>query len=143
MMKTVKHVRLLAGLSAAAFAALFGTGAWAQAAASAPSRAEVKQETRDAAKSGKLTPAGEGGMEKQSVTGSTRTRSERKAETLEARKKGELKPAGQALYEGNMSQQKAMTKSTKTRAERKAETQQAAKEKKLTPAGEAAEPAKK
>lgn len=114
----------------------------AQTAASAPSRAEVKSETKAAQKSGQLMPAGEGKPQDKAAA-STKTHTERKAETMEARKKGQLKPGGEATYDSSMSQNKAMAGSTKTRAERKDETKQAAKEKKLMPAGEAGEPAKK
>jgi hypothetical protein len=114
----------------------------AQTAASAPSRTEVKADTKAAQKSGQLMPAGEGKPQDKPAA-STKTRAERKAETQEARKQGQLKPPGQAMYDSNMSQSKATAGSTKTRAERKQETQQAAKDKKLMPAGEAGDAPKK
>lgn len=117
--------------------AVVATFCWqsAMAQASAPlSRAEVKAETRDAEKSGKLTPAGQGGAPAAApAAGPTKTRAQRKAETIEARKAGTLAPAG--------STQKAdvadrLKPTTKTRAERKAETREAAKKGELVPAGE-------
>jgi hypothetical protein len=135
-MNTIHTTRLLAGMAGIAFAALW-PAAYAQTDSKPATRAEVKEETRAANKTGQLLPSGEvNAADKQKPTASTKTRAQRKAETLEAAKKGDLQSPGQNLYKTNMSQQKATAGSTKTRAERKAETKQAAKEGQLPPAGE-------
>lgn len=118
------------------------TGVLASGLASAQSgdaptpRADVKAETRAAAKANRLTPAGEGAAPTPATTAkSTKTRAQRKGETLASAKAGELQPAGDA---GLWKTQRAetSTKSTKTRAQRKAEILQAAKDHSSTPAGE-------
>jgi hypothetical protein len=140
-MKTIHPNRLIAGVAALAVGALWPV-AFAQTETKAPTREEVKQETRAANKARKLMPAGEATPVEKAAP-STKTRAERKAETMQARKEGKLVPGGEATYKSSMSQRDATKGSTKTRAERKAETAQAAKEKKLIPAGEVADPAKK
>lgn len=134
--------RLLASVSLLATTLALAPAAWAQSDNQPASRATVKEQTRDAKKSGQLMPAGEA-MPAEKPASSTKTRAQRKAETMEARKKGQLKPGGQSLHDANMSQRDSVKGSTKTRAERKAETRDAAKQKKLMPAGEAADPGKK
>ena len=123
-----------------------GPAAWAQtSAASSPSRADVKAETRALEKAGKLEPAGPGGTRAERMAPppkSTKTRSERKAETVAARKAGTLRPAGSGPTKAERTAPPTST-STKTRAERKAETREAARAKQLTPAGEGPEAPKK
>ena len=107
-------------------ATCLGSAAFAQTAASSPSRAEVKAETRALEKAGKLEPAGPGGTQAERMappSRSTKTRAERKAETVAASKKGELKPAGAAPSKAE--RMAAPPKSTKTRAERKSESRAA------------------
>jgi len=124
--------------------AVFSQGAFAQA--SAPSRAEVKAETKAAEKSGALVPAGEGpgAMGKQPSTMSDKTRAERKATTKADAKSGELKPAGEAVKPaGAMSKDDKADKnagSMTTRADRKAQTKADVKAGKTQPAGEAPQP---
>ena len=127
-----------------AAATVMATFCWqsAMAQASAPlTRSEVKAETRAAEKTGKLTPAGQGGAPAAAPeSGPTKTRAQRKAETIEARKAGTLAPAG--------STQKAdvadrLKPTDKTRAERKAETREAEKKGELVPAGEGSPAPKK
>ena len=126
-------------------ATVAGPAAWAQtSAASSPSRADVKAETRALEKAGKLEPAGPGGTREERMAAppkSTKTRAERKAETVAARKAGTLRPAGSGPTKAE--QTAPPPTSTKTRAERKAETRAAARAKQLTPAGEAPEAPKK
>src|SRR5262249_27980693 len=110
---------------AAAAAAIFAQGVYAQA--SAPTRAEVKAETKAAPKAaaGENIPAAPD-------TKSNTTRMERKATTKEAVKEGDVPKAGE-----NVSDKGAKTsKSTKTRAERKAQTKEDIKSGNTTPAGE-------
>ena len=110
---------------AAAAAAIFAQGVYAQA--SAPTRAEVKAETKAAPKA----PAGEN-VPAAPDTKSNTTRMDRKAATKEAVKEGDVPKAGE-----NVSDKGAKTsKSMKTRAERKAETKAAVKAGDTTPAGE-------
>ena len=80
---------------AAAAVALFAQGAFAQA--SAPSRADVKAETKAAEKAGKLTPAGEGpgNMGTGATPGSNTSKEARKADTKAAAKSHQLQPAGE------------------------------------------------
>lgn len=141
-MKSTPLARLLAGTALIAAALALAPAAFAQTDSKPASRAEVKEQTREARKAGQLMPAGEA-MPAEKPASSAKTRAQRKAETMEARKKGQLKPGGQATYDASMSQRDATKGSTKTRDERKAETREAAKQKKLMPAGEAADPAKK
>ena len=135
----MKTKNVLTVVAAAAFA-VFAQGAFAQA--SAPSRGEVKAETKAAEKSGTLTPAGQGPGAMTSDKGgmSTKTRAERKGETKAARASGDLKPAGEAS-DMKTDKMEKNAKSTKTRAERKAETKAAIKAHQTTPAGEATQPA--
>ena len=89
-------IKTAASLIAAAVA-LLAQGAYAADAASAPkSRADVKAETKQAEKEGKLAPAGEG---KSAITApaktSDTTRPAVKDATKDAAKKGELTPAGE------------------------------------------------
>lgn len=145
-MPVIRPARLVASLSMFAVAAALSPVALAQADAGKPtSRAEVKAETKAAAKAGQLLPAGEAtpGMKGASAPQSSKTRAERKAETMQARKEGKLMPGGEATYKSSMSQGEAVKGSTKTRAERKAETQKAAKEGQLPRAGELPDPNKK
>ena len=80
---------------AAVAAAMFAQASFAQA--SAPSRAEVKAETKSLEKSGKLTPAGEAAPKADAPTTGPKTdRATRKAETAAAQKAGKLMPAGEA-----------------------------------------------
>lgn len=121
---------------AAATAATMATSlAFAQA--SAPtSRAQVKEETRGAAKAHQLTPPGQGGAPvTKSTAGPSTTREERKAATLQARKEGSLAPAGEAQTQ-KADAAASKQKSTRSRAERKAETVEARKKGELVPAGE-------
>ena len=126
-------------------ATIAGPAAWAQtSAASSPSRADVKAETRALEKAGKLEPAGSGGTRAERMAAppkSTKTRAERKAETVAARKAGTLRPAGSGPTKAELTAPPPT--STKTRAERKAETRAAARARQLTPAGEAPEAPKK
>jgi hypothetical protein len=126
-------------------ATVAGPAAWAQtSAASSPSRADVKAETRALEKAGKLEPAGPGGTRAERMAAppkSTKTRAERKAETVAARKAGTLRPAGSGPTKAELTAPPPT--STKTRAERKAETRAAARARQLTPAGEAPEAPKK
>lgn len=135
-MNAIPTARLLAGMAGIAVAAALWPAAYAQTDSKPTSRAEVKEQTRAANKSGQMTPAGEA-TEKQKPPVSTKTKEQRKAETREANRGGGLGSPGQALYKSNMSQQTAGANSTKTKADRKAETQQAKKEGKMMPAGEA------
>ena len=82
-------------LVAAVAAAMFAQGALAQDAASSPTRADVKAETKAAGKAGKLTPAGEGPTAAAPAASSTKTRAERKAATKADAKAGKLTPAGE------------------------------------------------
>ena len=81
-------------------ATIAGPAAWAQtSAASSPSRADVKAETRALEKAGKLEPAGPGGTREERMAPpptSTKTRAERKAETRAAARAKQLTPAGEA-----------------------------------------------
>lgn len=150
----MKTNNVLTVVAAAAFA-VFAQSAFAQP--SAPSsRAEVKAETKAAAKSGGLTPAGQGpgamssgasgvapgssaGMSNSSGMPS-KTRMERKDETKAAAKSGGLKPAGEAA-DMKMDKMEKNSMSDKTRAQRKSETKSAVKSGQTQPAGEAAQPA--
>jgi len=135
----MKPTRFLGAAAACALTLIWTSGAYAQA--SAPSRADVKAETKQAVKDKTVTPAGEGVADETKAPGTktNRTRADRKAQTREDRKEGNLAAAGPAPdYPKN-----SKSKGTKTRAERKAETAQARKEGKLAPAGEgSAAPAK-
>lgn len=143
-MPVIRPARLVASLSVFAVAAVLTPAASAQTDASKPtSRAEVKEETKAAAKAGQLLPPGEAGVKGAAAPKSTKTRAERKAETMQARKEGKLLPSGEATYKASVSQPDATKGSTKTRAERKAETQKAAKEGQLLRPGEVADPSKK
>ena len=127
---------------AAAAIAVFAQGVFAQA--SAPTRADVKAETKAAEKSGALTPAGQGpgaASTEKAGTSAKKTRAERRAEAKAARASGDLKPAGEG---GEMKADKAdrSAKTTRNRAERKAETKAAVKAHQTTPAGEATQPTK-
>ena len=88
--------KLVLGAVAAAVA-VFSQGAFAQA-ASSPSRADVKAQTKAAEKSGQLAPAGEAGDLKgtQPGKGSQVDKAQRKADTKAANKAGKLTPAGEA-----------------------------------------------
>ena len=86
--------KLVLGAVAAAVA-VFSQGAFAQA-ASSPSRADVKAQTKAAEKSGQLTPAGEATGSVTPSKSSTVDRSQRKADTKAANKAGKLTPAGEA-----------------------------------------------
>jgi len=121
---------------AAAAAALFAQGAFAQDAASAPkSRADVKAEAK-----GSKTPAGEAGMAPAKESKSTKTKAERNAETAEAKKAHELAPAGDTAGEKATPATEKVSKEekAKARAERRAAAAKARKEGKLAPAGEVA-----
>ena len=126
-------------------ATVAGPAAWAQtSAASSPSRADVKAETRALEKAGKLEPAGAGGTRAERMAApprSTKSRAERKAETVAARKAGTLRPAGSGPTKAE--QTAPPPSSTRSRAERKAETRAAARARQLTPAGEGPEAPKK
>ena len=141
-MKDTPITRLLASAAMMATSLALSPAVLAQSDSKPASRAEVKEQTREARKAGQLMPAGEA-MPAEKPASSTKTRTQRKAETMEARKKGQLKPGGQATYDASMSQRDATKSSTKTPDERKAETREAAKQKKLMPAGEVADPTKK
>ena len=78
----------------AAAVAMFSQGAFAQA-ASSPSRADVKAETKAAEKSGKLAPAGDRPTPQPSKSSET-TKEARKAQTKADQKAGKLQPAGEA-----------------------------------------------
>jgi len=112
--------------------------------ASSPSRAEVKAETKEAAKKGELTPAGSNQKADDAVRAqsskktSTTTRSNVKAESkaAAASDKGDLSASGGDPKPSGK-------KSSKTRAERKSETSAAAKNRQLTPAGEGQDTPKK
>jgi hypothetical protein len=136
MLKTTP-MKLFALTGALTLAAACGQVVFAQTTDSNPSRAQVKAETRAAAKAHQLAPAGDAAdFRKPANATSTKTRSERKAETLLARKEGTLRPAGLG---GEVKAERAaasLPRSSKTRAERKAETLAAAKAHQLTPAGE-------
>ena len=98
-------------------------------------RAEVKQETRDAEKAGTLTPAGEGSPLTVNSAKSTMTRSQRKAATLLARKNNELIPAGGAAsYKSDIALRAQRT--TARREDIKTATRLAEKRRDLVPAGE-------
>lgn len=141
-MNAIKPIRLVSGLTGLAIAVAVWPAAHAQTETKPPTRAEVKEQTRAANKSGELMHAGEVlPADKSASAPSTKTREQRKSETMQARKEGQLVPGGQATYKSSMSQ--SNVKSTKARADVKTETQQAAKEKKLMPAGEVIDPAKK
>jgi hypothetical protein len=117
---------------AAVAAAMFAQATFAQA--SAPlSRADVKAETKAAAKAGQLTPAGEGStpMDKP-TTKSTKTRAERKAETKAAVKAGAIPKAGEISPPATPS-----TGPTASRADVKADTKAAVKAGTIPKAGEA------
>ena len=125
--------KLVLGAVAAAVA-MFSQGAFAQA-ASSPTRAEVKADTKAAEKSGKLTPAGEATGSTTPSKASDKTREERKAATKADRSAGKLAPAGEAT--GSTTPSKG---SEVDRAARKADTKAAVKSGKTQPAGEAAQP---
>lgn len=105
------------------------------AVAPAKSRAEVRAETREAAASGQLAPAGEREALPAAPFKSMKTRAEREAETRVARENKELRPAG----EHDPSLDGINTSSDKTRAQRKSETLAARHAGKLLSAGDAAE----
>jgi len=123
-------------LSACALAAITAAGAVHAQDNPAPTRAEVKAETRAAAKSHDLIPAGEAAGANQPVSRkSNKTRAQRKAETVQARRAGQIEPAGEVA--GAKDERTALnTPSTRTRAQRKSETKAAAKAMQLIPAGE-------
>ena len=96
--------------------------------ASSPSRAEVKEETKEAAKNRELTPAGPNQKADDAVRAqsakkqSTTTRSQRKAETTAAAKNRQLTPAGSnQRADDAVRAQSAKKESTTTRSQRKAE----------------------
>jgi hypothetical protein len=123
------------GLAFAA-AALMSQGALGQAASSPMTRADVKAETRAAAKGGKLAPTDEGVVPGPATEPkSNKSRAERKAETKAARAKGELEPTGEA---GDLKSDPSNipSTSTKTRAQRRAEVRAAEKAHAIPPAGE-------
>lgn len=80
----------------AAAVAMLAQGAFAQS-ASAPTRAEVKAETKKAVKEGKTTPAGEAAPAAAAGGKSDKPRAEVKAETKKAVKEGATAPAGEAI----------------------------------------------
>ena len=123
-------------LTLAAIALAFAPMAFGQDSA-APTRAEVKAETRALEKSGQLTPAGEGSPVNPAETNfhPTKTRADRKAETRLAEKNHQLTPAGSAA-QWKYDQALRAQPTQRSRPERKAETRLAAKERQLTPAGE-------
>jgi hypothetical protein len=120
---------------AAVAAAMFSQATFAQA-ASSPTRAEVKAETAQAKKDGKLAPAGDT-MAKPQSTKSEKTKAQRQADAKALEKSGKAAPAGDT-----MDKPAAKTSDT-TRAAVKEETKADAKAGKLTPAGDAPAPAKK
>ncbi|MES2099069.1 MAG: hypothetical protein V4569_04560 [Pseudomonadota bacterium] len=123
---------------AAVAAAMFAQASFAQASAPA-ARADVKAETKAAAKEHKLTPAGEGAAPvEKSTAKSTKTRDERKAETQAARKEKKLTPAGEASPAAAPS-----TGPTAARADVKAETKAAVKAGTTIKAGEGPDAPKK
>jgi hypothetical protein len=106
-------------------------GAAAQA-ASSPSRADVKAETRAAAKTGEMDAGVRGGPKPKSTGTSTMTRAERKKATAEANKAGELEGAGVRGPGGPA----VTSNSNTTRADRKKATAEANKKGELVPAGQ-------
>lgn len=98
------------------------------------SRAEVKAETREAAKAGKLTPAGEGPVVRIPRT-TEKTRAQRKAETLAARREGTLKATG-AAPDDKADRDLRAQQTTVNRAARKAQTRAEERAGTLVPAGE-------
>ena len=124
---------LILATAVACGTALAATTVLAQA--SAPlSRAEVKAETRAAAKAGQLTPAGQGGVRPSvAASGPTMTRAQRKAAVLEARRNGTLAPPG-STQKADVAIQKAP--STRSRAERKAQTRAEERAGEMVPAGQ-------
>lgn len=132
-----KHIL---AVTAAAFTVLLGQGAAAQSSEPA-SRASVKEATKEAARSGTLTPAGQGPVAQESGKGprSTKTRAAQKSEVAMERDMGGLTPAGQGgVKPDHMNRVKPTVKS---RASVKSETTAAAKAGTLQPAGEAPQPA--
>ena len=123
-------------LTFAAIALAFAPLAFGQSTGS-PTRSEVKAETRALAKSGRLTPAGEGSPINPAEKNfkSQKTRADRKGETRQAARNHELQPAGSAsLWKADQKLRAQPTQNS--RPDRKAETRLAQKERKLTPAGE-------
>ncbi len=97
-MKTKNALTLIAAVSTALFAqATLAQSTMANPASGpTPARAEVKAETRAAAQTGQLTPAGQGVKPKDSTsTMSTKGMSDTRSETQETAKEGKLTPAGQ------------------------------------------------
>ena len=87
-----------AGISSIALVTgLLASGSASAQSSDAPtSRADVRAETREAAKAHRLTPAGEGATPTAGTnTKSTKTRAQRKAETLQAAKDHSLTVAGE------------------------------------------------
>jgi hypothetical protein len=113
----------------------------AAAQASAPTRDEVKAQTKQAVKNRATVPAGEGIPDESKApdTKSTQSRAERKAQTQQAVKDRTTVPAGEGVKDESKAPD---TRSTKTRVERKAETRKARADGQLAPAGESATPAK-
>jgi hypothetical protein len=141
---THRTARLTAGIAGLVCAA-FALAAYAQTDSKPTSRAEVKEQTRAANKSGQIATGEEDSMKSQMPkSASNKSRADAKAETKAANKGGGLGSPGQSSYKTyNTSQRDQLAKSNKTRAEGKAETKQAIQEKKMIPAGEGSEPAKK
>jgi len=132
VMRQIKRITRCCALGAMCVAT---TSVLAQA-ASEPTRAQVKAETRAAEKAGLLTPAGEAAaFSKPLPTTSAKSRVERKAETRQARREHKLAEAGESA-EVETDASARSTASNRTRAERKAETLGARKAKTLVPAGE-------
>lgn len=138
-MKSAGSTKVFFCTSVVALALASAQVAMAQGDASPISRAEVKAQTRAAAKSNELWRAGEAPLPEKPFQ-SEKLRTQRKGETIAARKAGELQPPGEADYKVNVARP---PRTDKTRAERKAETLAAAKAGTLTPAGEGGDGAPK
>ena len=143
MMNAIHTTRLLAGLAGIAFAAGIAPAAYAINANAPTSRAEVREQTRAANKSGQLAAGEEDMANKAPMPAPSKTREQRKAETLAANKNGGLGSPGQSSYKTyNVSQREQLARSTKSSVEGKAETMQAVKGHSMMGAGEAGMPAK-
>lgn len=128
-------------IAAVAMASLSCAAAFGAEATAPLSRADVKAETRAAAKAGKLVPAGEGPQFPVSGKSNT-TRAERKTDTRAAAKAHQIMPAGDADIA--MQDRAARAQPTAVnRADRKSDTRWLQQSRKLVPAGEGPDAPKK